>query len=194
MTTNSHIVPGPAAAAAPGAPPGEPHPPGFHPPGFQRLDMPRGFIGANGPLYMRPDAAGGIELGMLVEPKHGNPKGVCHGGMLLTFADILLAVVVRHAEPQLGMMPTVSMSSDFLAGAPVGRFLIGTGRLLKRTRNLAFAEGRVAVDGRIVLRASGILKIPSRPLVPADRLPAGIRPAAPAPPNDDGPPTGALGR
>ncbi|MFC3227983.1 PaaI family thioesterase [Marinibaculum pumilum] len=165
------------------------------PPGFHRLEMPRGFISVNGPLYMRQDpgdASAGIApsvaLGMLVEAKHGNPRGVCHGGMMMTFADILLAIVVRHAEPQLGMMPTVSMSTDFLAGAPVGSFLTGTGRLLKRTRKLAFAEGRVMAGETLALRVSGILKIPSRPLVPADRLPAGAgHPPPPSPPNDDGP-------
>ncbi len=176
----------PTAAPSPDTAPPAP------PAGFQRLAMPRGFIGTNGPLYMRQDAAGGVELGMLVEARHGNPMGVCHGGMLLTFADILLAVTVRHAEPQLGMMPTVSMSTDFLSGAPVGSFLIGSGRLLKRTRRLAFADGRVTAGDRPVLRLSGILKIPSQPLVPADRLPAGVRPAAAGHPNDDGPLPGSL--
>ena len=71
-------------------------------------------------------------------------------------------------------------------------FLTGTGRLLKRTRNLAFAEGRVMADDRLVLRVSGILKIPSRPLVPADRLPAGERQPPEAVPNDDGPPAAAV--
>ena len=163
-------------------------PPG-PPPGFHKLEMPRGFISVNGPLYMRhdpDDRDAGVSLGMLVEDKHGNPRGVCHGGMMMTFADILLAIVVRHAEPQLGMMPTVSMSTDFLAGAPVGSFLTGSGRLLKRTRKLAFAEGRVMAGDVLALRVSGILKIPSQPLVPADRLPAG-GPPPPSPPNDDGP-------
>ena len=129
------------------------------PPGFHRLEMPRGFISVNGPLYMRQDPgdaragiAPSVALGMLVEAKHGNPRGVCHGGMMMTFADILLAIVVRHAEPQLGMMPTVSMSTDFLAGAPVGSFLTGTGRLLKRTRKLAFAEGRVMAGDTLARR------------------------------------------
>lgn len=148
------------------------------PPGFAPLDIPSGFVAVNGPLYLRRVPGGGIELGMRIEPKHANPKGVCHGGMLMTFADILLAVAVRHAEPSLGMMPTVSMSSDFVAPAPVGAFLTGTGRLLKRTRNLAFADGCLRDGDRLVLRASGVLKIPSRPMLTPEQMPRTWRQAA----------------
>lgn len=162
------------------------------PPGFEKLEIASGFVAVNGPLWVRRAAAGEqIELGMRIEPKHANPMGVCHGGMLMTFADILLAVVVRHADPALGMMPTVSMSSDFLAPAAVGEFLTGSGRLLKRTRNLAFADGLVRADGRPVLRVSGLLKIPNRQLVDPERIPR-TRADDDAPgggaPNSDAPP------
>ncbi len=47
------------------------------------------FIDPLGPLYgKREDNS--IVLGMVVEPHHCNPGGTCHGGMLMTLADMLL--------------------------------------------------------------------------------------------------------
>ena len=60
------------------------------PEGFKPLPISSGFIGVNGPLYMRrvsrPD--GDIaQAGFRVEERHTNPMGNCHGGMLATFAE-----------------------------------------------------------------------------------------------------------
>lgn len=154
------------------------------PAGFVPLDIPGDFIRVNGPLYIRlprpaaadaasVDAQDGLALGLRVEGRHGNPQGVCHGGMLMTFADMVLGLVVSHSEPGMGMLPTVSMNSDFLAPAPMGSFLVGTGRLLRRTRRMAFADGLVRADDRPVLRFNGILKIPGRPIAGAPGIIAG---------------------
>jgi len=169
---------------------------GAPPAGFELLDVPGGFIAVNGPLYIRFEeaaamAAGqggigpaGVSLGMRVEARHGNPQGVCHGGMLLAFADMVLGVVVSHAAPELGLLPTVAMTSDFLAPAPVGCFVVGTGRLLRRSRKLAFVDGHLRVDGRLVLRTSGILKIPGNPLEVGILPPGGDQGDRPVPNHD----------
>jgi len=53
------------------------------------------------------------------------------------------------------------MSCDYLAAAAMGSFVEGRGRCLRTTRNMVFAECLLTVAGAPVLRASGIMKVPS---------------------------------
>ena len=59
------------------------------PAGFVALPRMGDFIAANGPLYLR-HAGGQVRIGFRVEPRHTNSMGMCHGGMMATFCDMLL--------------------------------------------------------------------------------------------------------
>jgi len=121
-----------------------------------------GFIPANGPLYGKRDN-GYFLLGFRVEDRHCNPARICHGGMLMTFADMQLPLGIRlQSETDAGFMPTVHLSAEFMAPAPLGAWVEGRTDILRQTRNLAFAQCLVTADGEVVLRASGIFKLASR--------------------------------
>ncbi|HTO40159.1 MAG TPA: PaaI family thioesterase [Rhizomicrobium sp.] len=132
------------------------------PDGFSALSLGDwGFIPANGPLYGKQDE-GHFLLGFRVEDRHCNPARICHGGMLMTFADMQLPFGIRlQAVADPGFLPTVSMSAEFMAPAPLGAWVEGRTDVLKTTRNLAFAQCLVTADGAPVLRASGIFKMAS---------------------------------
>jgi acyl-coenzyme A thioesterase PaaI-like protein len=101
-------------------------------------------------------------LGFRVEMRHCNPGSVCHGGMLATFGDMLLPIAARfQAKMDMGFLPTVNLSCDFLAPAPLGSWVEGRADALKVTKNLLFAQGLATADGAPVLRANGIFKITS---------------------------------
>ncbi|HVJ55163.1 MAG TPA: PaaI family thioesterase [Aliidongia sp.] len=126
------------------------------PEGFRAVPMDR-FIGANGPLYAKREGEG-LVLGFRVELRHCNPADICHGGMLMTLADMLLGMG-SNFQGKLGrFLPTVSMTTDFLAPAPLGAWVEGRTELLRTTRNLVFAQCLVTADGTLALRASGIMK------------------------------------
>jgi len=130
------------------------------PEGFTELPFRTGFVGVNGPLYVRRGADGRLHLGFHVEERHCNPMGIAHGGMLVTFADMQLPFGARF---QAGLadrfLPTVHLATDFLAPAPLGAWVEGETQVLRKTRNLVFAQCTVTADGELVLRASGIFKI-----------------------------------
>jgi uncharacterized protein (TIGR00369 family) len=131
------------------------------PEGFTPLRLSMGFLDANGPLYWRW-AGERFLLGFRVEARHCNPGKVCHGGMLATFADMLLPIAARfQSNADMGFLPTVNLSLDFVAPAPLGGWLEGRAEGLKATRNLLFSQGTVTADGAICLRANGIFKITS---------------------------------
>lgn len=150
------IDPGPEGAAAEGAAALAP----ALPPGFQRFRATRGFVAVNGPLYVRHVGAD-FRLGFRVEERHCNPMGICHGGMLATFADMLLPIgtVLQVSELHDRFLPTVSLQVDYVGPAKLGAWVEGEMQVLRRTRSMVFAQGLVRSDGEIALRCSGVFKI-----------------------------------
>ncbi len=131
------------------------------PEGFAPFKFAMGFIGANGPLYGKWHD-NHLLLGFRVEERHCNPGQVCHGGMLATFADMCLPIAARfQARMDMGFLPTVNLTCDFLAPAPLGAWVEGRAEAIKVTKNLLFAQGSATADGKPVLRANGIFKVTS---------------------------------
>ena len=137
---------------------------GAAPPGFVELPIlgPAGFNTICGPLWVRAE---GVKLiaGFRVEAWHCNPAGNCHGGMLATFCDVHMGLAAQFEHP-LGAMilPTVSLSLDYLAPTPKGAWVEASAEIVKVTRSMVFASEVVMADGEPVARAHGIFKIPTR--------------------------------
>jgi uncharacterized protein (TIGR00369 family) len=133
------------------------------PEGFKPRRFGDGFIAANGPLYLKK-LERGVLLGFRVEPRHCNPMGICHGGMIATFCDMLLPISAHHLSDELSQrfLPTISLQVDYLAASPKGAWVQGEAQLLRSTRSLVFMQGVVSADGQTVARVSGIFKIGPR--------------------------------
>lgn len=137
-----------AAAASPDIPEG------FHP-----IKVGGPFIFHNGPLYAKWTGER-LLLGFRVEERHSNPLKVCHGGMLATFADMLIPCAAMY---QSGMerrfLPTISLQIDYMGAASLGAWVQGEAEVLRSTRNMLFGQGLVTADGEPALRVSGIFKM-----------------------------------
>jgi len=102
---------------------------------------------------------------VVLDARHINVGGVCHGGMLLSFADVAMGAATFSAG---GGHPcaTIQLDSHFLAAAKQGQRLLGLATQLRKVRELSFmaceiwavdAEG--GTDGnRQVMRAAGTWK------------------------------------
>lgn len=159
---NHTNAPSPDSAAVPAAlPAGIPE-------GFAPLPIGGEFIRVNGPLYLK-HAGDEVLVGFRVEPRHCNPLKICHGGMLASFADMLLPVTVHRKSTEVGFrfLPTISLQVDYLAPAPLGAWVQGEAQVLRATRNMVFAQGLATADGVPCLRVSGVFKIgPAAPPTP----------------------------
>ena len=130
------------------------------PAGFSALPVMGDFIAVNGPLYLRHE--GDLVLvGFRVEQRHTNPMGICHGGMMASFCDMLLPLSVhrKRADVWLRFLPTINLQIDYLAPAPLGAWVQGEAEVLRVTRTLVFAQGLVSADGVPAVRVSGIFKL-----------------------------------
>ncbi len=100
--------------------------------------------------------------GFRVLDKHLNPNGVCHGGMLATFCDVLMSTSCAYlAADETPILPTVSLSLDYLQPTPAGAWVEIRTDLLRRGRRLAFAQALVTVEGCPTVRANGVFSVPA---------------------------------
>ncbi|HEX4533229.1 MAG TPA: PaaI family thioesterase [Rhizomicrobium sp.] len=133
------------------------------PAGFAPLKMTMGFLETNGPLYGKWEKER-LHLGFRVEARHCNPGMVAHGGMMATFADMQLPLAARfQSKLDPGFSPTVNLTCDFVAPAPLGAWVEGSAEMTHATRNLLFVHGTATADGKICLRANGIFRIVRMP-------------------------------
>lgn len=117
------------------------------------------FLDPIGPIWLRPEE-GGSTFGIRLERRHCNNGMVAHGGMLATFADLVLGIGGTERAGAPGHFITVSLVTDYLAPAPLGTWLECRPVLLRRTARLMFVEGRFDADGTPVVRASGVFSLP----------------------------------
>lgn len=99
-------------------------------------------------------------LHFAVRPEHFNSHGVTHGGALMTLLDVTLATAARSANLGWGVV-TIEMKTSFVrpAIAREGQPLVSHGKLLHRTRSMAFVEGSVfGADGQLCAHATGTFK------------------------------------
>jgi uncharacterized protein (TIGR00369 family) len=130
------------------------------PAGFKPLPMSGEFILNNGPLYLRHEGDL-VRLGFRVESRHCNPLGICHGGMMASFCDMLLPVTAHRRVPEIAQrfLPTINLQIDYLAAAPLGCWVEGEAQVLRTTRSLVFMQGLVHADDTPAARVSGIFKV-----------------------------------
>ena len=101
-------------------------------------------------------AAGEAEASLQITEAHRNRRGVAHGGVVSALLDTSLgAAVVSTLSPQ-EWCGTLELSVQFRDPARHGP-LRGTGRVVRRGRRVAFAEGEVRdAHGRVVAAAHGV--------------------------------------
>jgi uncharacterized protein (TIGR00369 family) len=131
------------------------------PPGFREIPTVK-YAHINGPLYGRL-VDGKFTLGFRVEERHCNPWNTCHGGMLMTLADMTLSLGANLQEKLYRFLPTVKLEGDYLAPAEIGAWLEGDCEVLRVTRNLVFTQGLIRAGDRPIMRASAIMKLPPEP-------------------------------
>ncbi len=132
-----------------------------------RLSQPGSFIELNGPLFGKREG-NKLVMGFRVEPRHCNPANACHGGMILALADMLIGPGTEFEVQSGRYLPTVSISADFMAPAPLHAWVEGRAEALRMTTSLLFAQCLITADGNPALRASGIVKLGA----PVSSLPA----------------------
>ena len=111
-------------------------------------------------------------IGYTPRPEHLNSFVVTHGGAVMTLLDVTMAVAARSVQKDMGVV-TIEMKTSFMQPAPGdGSKLTGRGRLIHRTKSLAFTEATLYdVQGRACAHATGTFKyVRRRPAEPENEI------------------------
>ena len=84
-------------------------------------------------------------LKMQVRPDMQNGVGWLQGGILAAVADEAMALALFPLLARTEGIATVSESTSFIRGIQEG-FIVAEGRIIRKGRRVAFAEGEVFVD------------------------------------------------
>lgn len=120
-----------------------------------------GFNDSFAPVYVRIDEHG-WHCGFFVEQHHLNPQGVCHGGVLMSFADLAMAGNIGHRIDEMMGIFTINMNVDFLAPGKLGQWLEMHIQHLHTTRTMASIAGLITGSDCVVARANGIYRLPKQ--------------------------------
>jgi len=104
---------------------------------------------------------GASELTFEPKREHLNSFLVAHGGALMTLLDVAMATAARSVEMETGVV-TIEMKTSFMQ--PCTGMLTARGRLMHRTKSMAFTEGTILdAQGRACAHATGTFKYVKRP-------------------------------
>jgi uncharacterized protein (TIGR00369 family) len=85
-------------------------------------------------------------LRMQVRPDMHNGVGWLQGGMLAALADEAMALALYRLLSKNEGIATISESTSFIKGVQDG-FITAEGRIIRKGRRVAFAEGEVFAEG-----------------------------------------------
>jgi uncharacterized protein (TIGR00369 family) len=125
------------------------------PEGFRRIERLSPFNALVGPLYERRDGES-VSIGLALEEKHTNSRGICHGGVLATLADLALGYAMLARSGDKGGFLTAHLAVDYAGAARAGDWVESKVEIQRVGARLAFANCYLLRDGKPIVRASAI--------------------------------------
>jgi acyl-coenzyme A thioesterase 13 len=132
------------------------------PEGFAPFPWRSPFLDLMGPLYEKRGRTG-LTLGLRIDERHTNRRGVAHGGMLVTLADVLLGYGTSSSRDDPRGLITANLTADFAGVARLGDWVEGRTDVQRFGRSLAFANCYLQVGERRIVRVSGVFAVGRRP-------------------------------
>ena len=129
------------------------------PQGFELLPLGLGFTDVIQPCY-RKVADKTVLMGLRVEQQHCNMMGVCHGGVLMTLADITAASGVNIVCGKSAGSPTLNLALDFISAGRKGQWLEASITQTTVKRRFGFCSGLISNADGVVARFNGTFYLP----------------------------------
>ena len=126
------------------------------PAGFRALAPLSPFNALVGPLYGRKRRGKELSIGVRIEEKHTNSRGICHGGVLATLADLSLGYAMHAKSGGKGAFVTAHLTVDYAGAARVGDWIEADVEVQRMGSRLAFANCYLVVDERRIVHASAL--------------------------------------
>ena len=125
------------------------------PEGFRTIPRLTPFNALVGPLYERRDGDA-VSIGLRIEEKHTNSRGICHGGVLATLADLALGYAMLAKTGGKGGFVTAHLAVDYAGAARIGDWVESAVEIQRIGSRLAFANCYLMAANSRIVRASAI--------------------------------------
>ena len=122
---------------------------------FSKIERLSPFNALVGPLYERRNADG-VSIGLVIEEKHTNSRGICHGGVLATLADLALGYAMLAKSGDNGSFLTAHLAVDYAGSARTGDWIESQVEIQRVGARLAFANCYLIANDKPIVRASAI--------------------------------------
>jgi acyl-coenzyme A thioesterase 13 len=127
------------------------------PAGFTPSQRTSAYLDLIGPIFEQNGED--YRIGLFVDERHVNTRGLCHGALLASLADIELGRILSISRtPRLNLV-TVNLALSYLASAKLGDWLEAHGQIDRIGKKLAHSSGFVLANGTPVVRATGIFQV-----------------------------------
>ena len=126
--------------------------------GFEPLFRTSPYLELIGPIFNKKTDKGLI-IGLKVIEKHCNARGLLHGGVMSSLADITLGYNAAFQGEEPVPMVTASLTIDYAGAAKLGDWIEITTDVQKVGRSMAFANCYFNVGEKRIARASAVFNV-----------------------------------
>ena len=127
---------------------------------FKPLFRSSPFLDLLGPFYYRENSEG-FTIGIRVEERHTNARGLAHGGLFMALADIALGYSAAFSKDPPLKLVTTTLTTDFAGSAKIDDWLEAVVDIQKTGSRLVFANSYISVGDERVVRASAYFLVGS---------------------------------
>ena len=125
---------------------------------FEQISLKHGFMKHNGGVMFRNISENEYEFKSVINENHLNAAGITHGGYLAALIDAG-AGTAAHRSVQNAPCVTISLDLKYIGASKIGDEIIGSVKILKKTKTLVFMFCELKCDDKIITSASGVWKI-----------------------------------
>ncbi|TQV70785.1 PaaI family thioesterase [Exilibacterium tricleocarpae] len=116
------------------------------------------YLDLLGPIYNKKTDRG-LVIGIKAEDKHCNARGLVHGGVFSSLADVALGYNAAFQGKEPTPMVTASLTVDYAGTAKLGDWIEIYTDIQKVGKSMAFANCYFSVGTKRIIRASGVFSI-----------------------------------
>lgn len=118
-----------------------------------------GFMHHNGGLEFRKISETDFQFRAKIQDIHLNPGGITHGGFIMSLMDSGMGTATHRVLGENARAATISFDAKFISASKTGDVLVGTAKVLRKTRSLVFMHGELRCGKHLVATAEGIWKV-----------------------------------
>ena len=117
------------------------------------------FMKHNGGLQFREISQIDYEFKTIIKEFHLNSAGITHGGFIASLLDSGMGTAAHRVLGSNIKAATISLDIKFISASRPGDLIIGSAKVLKKTKSLVFMRGEVRCGKRLISTAEGIWKV-----------------------------------